>query len=137
MFDDLRCSYPLPLEGANALDYQTKDLDCLRDKYEIRPDGGLWKETYYVEDQSPRTKWRNEHPNEELPENLKGIEGMFGCAARVPTGAELVQYSGELYFYTTIGKDHSGWIEWIADFVNGRITGLRLKENRPPKVPSP
>ena len=28
MFDDIKCKYPLPVEGANALDYQTKDTDA-------------------------------------------------------------------------------------------------------------
>lgn len=37
MFDDLRCHYPLPREGANALAYQTKDTPAQwMDLYEIR-----------------------------------------------------------------------------------------------------
>ena len=45
MFDDIKCKYPLPLDGANALDYQTKDTDAQNlDNYEIREDGTLWLE---------------------------------------------------------------------------------------------
>jgi hypothetical protein len=42
MFDELRCLYPLPLAGANALTYQTKSLNSFMEFYEIRTDGTLW-----------------------------------------------------------------------------------------------
>lgn len=43
MFDYVRCQYPLPVEGANALDYQSKDTPAqLLETYEIRGDGRLW-----------------------------------------------------------------------------------------------
>lgn len=42
MCDELRCHYPLPVAGANARVYQTKDLACRMDAYEIRADGTLW-----------------------------------------------------------------------------------------------
>jgi hypothetical protein len=45
MFDTLRCSYPLPLAGANDLEYQTKSLNCQMERYELRADGTLWRET--------------------------------------------------------------------------------------------
>ena len=42
MFDDLRCHYPLPVPGANARDYQTKDTPCqYLNKYEITAEGVL------------------------------------------------------------------------------------------------
>ena len=47
MFDYLRCDYPLPVAGANALEYQTKSTDAqFLDKYEIREDGTLWHFAY-------------------------------------------------------------------------------------------
>ena len=42
MYDELRCHYPLPVEGANARDYQTKDTPCqYLNHYEITTDGVL------------------------------------------------------------------------------------------------
>jgi hypothetical protein len=40
MFDYLRCHYPHPGLDMNA-HYQTKDLSCTLDTYEITPDGRL------------------------------------------------------------------------------------------------
>ncbi len=43
MYDYIHCKYPLPIEGANELEYQTKDTDeQYLDHYEIREDGTLW-----------------------------------------------------------------------------------------------
>ena len=55
MFDYLRCSYQLPVEGANARNYQTKDTPAqLLDKYEIREDGTLWHQPVdYSENTDP------------------------------------------------------------------------------------
>lgn len=42
MFDYLRCHYPLPVDGANARHYQTKDTPSqMVDDYEITTDGVL------------------------------------------------------------------------------------------------
>lgn len=36
MFDNIKCKYPLPVDGANALDYQTKDTDAQQlDNYDL------------------------------------------------------------------------------------------------------
>lgn len=59
MFDDIKCKYPLPLNGANDLVYQTKDTPAqFLDKYEIREDGTLWHENYDIEDQSEAAFWK-------------------------------------------------------------------------------
>ena len=46
MYDDIVCKYPLPLpedtKGYITESFQTKDLDCGLDCYEIREDGTLW-----------------------------------------------------------------------------------------------
>lgn len=42
MYDDLRCLYPLPVAGANARHYQSKDTPCQDlSKYEITAEGVL------------------------------------------------------------------------------------------------
>lgn len=46
MYDDIVCKYPLPLpedtKGYTLHGFQTKDLECALDLYEIREDGSLW-----------------------------------------------------------------------------------------------
>ena len=46
MYDDIVCKYPLPFpedtKGYIPNGFQTKDLDCGLDCYEIREDGTLW-----------------------------------------------------------------------------------------------
>jgi hypothetical protein len=46
MYDDIVCKYPLPFpedtKGYIPNGFQTKDLDCGLDQYEIREDGTLW-----------------------------------------------------------------------------------------------
>ena len=53
MYDDIICKYPLPLpedtKGYISNGFQTKDLDCGLDCYEIREDGTLWLREYFRE----------------------------------------------------------------------------------------
>lgn len=115
VFDEIRCRYPLPVPGANDLAYQTKDTDAqFLDNYEIREDGTLWHETYRVEDRSDPTK--------------PGLLGMAGCMTRIPTGWEPADHEGELYFYT-ITKDGE-WLEFVADFMDGRLRAIDQVFNR-------
>lgn len=58
-FDYLRCKYPLPLAGANALTFQTKNTPAqFLDTYELREDGTLWHEAYDTEDHSDLALFR-------------------------------------------------------------------------------
>ena len=120
MFDCLRCAYPLPMEGANDLDYQTKDTPAqLCDNYEIREDGTLWHEAYYIEDQS--------NPN------ATGVERIIGMCAPVNERWEPVPLTGEVRFYSFKRETldtAEGWIEWSAYFVKGKILHLELIEDR-------
>lgn len=136
MFDELRCKYPLPVEGANELDYQTKDLDNALNQFEIREDGTLWVEEYDVEDHSDP--------------NAVGIERFFGCATRVNKRWKQVHdFEGEIEFYTTLssstkdvvlvsldgevaiaGPRRSGWIQFKATFQAGVVERVELAELR-------
>lgn len=141
MFDDIKCKYPLPLAGANALAYQTKDTPMqYLDQYEIREDGTLWHEEYDTEDHSEAGKWMKENPGKELPESL-GLLSFAGCMARVNKRWEQLKLTGEIGFYTMYGiKDgqlvhanaRDGWLEWSAYFVDGKLNQLHLLENRAP-----
>ena len=123
MFDEIRCLYPLPLEGANARTYQTKDTPAqFTDLYEIREDGTLWHEAYDLEDQSDP--------------NATGIERIFGMCARVNERWEPVDFTGEIRFYDFRASDpldsskDEGWIEWSAYLEHGKVVRLNLIENR-------
>lgn len=64
MFDDVRCLYPLPWEGAADFPWQSKDTDAqYLDQYEIRADGTLWHETYTLrheaDEKAPLGFWQH------------------------------------------------------------------------------
>lgn len=126
MFDDIRCRYPLPVDGANELDYQTKDTpEQNLDLYEIREDGTLWHETYDIEDRSDKTK--------------AGLDAIIGCMTRVNQRWEPeTDFTDSIRFYTSWTQEHTrrgtvsrGWIEWSAYFVDGKLQSINLIENTP------
>lgn len=122
MFDYLRCLYSLPVEGANARLYQTKDLEDMMDLYEIREDGTLWHELYDVEDHSDPT--------------ATGLWRIAGMMTRVNKRWEQVPLTGEVQFYVSLRQEQPcGWIEWSAYFVGGRLKELHLlRHELPPSV---
>lgn len=133
MFDNVRCKYPLPIAGAGELEFQTKDTpEQFLENYEIREDGTLWLEDYDIEDRSEYGKWTREHPGEEPPESVKGLLSFAGFMARVNKRQVPVQFTGKIQFYTTLGKQHTGWIEFSAYFVDGKLNQLGLIEHRLP-----
>lgn len=106
LFDYLRCNYPLPVEGAELLEYQTKDTPAQwMDQYEIRADGTLWHENYDTEDRSDP--------------NAEGFDRLFGCMTRVNKRWEPVLLTGEIVFYA---ED----IEFSAYFVGGKLMRLEM-----------
>ncbi len=117
MFDTLLVKYPLPLKGANKLEYQTKDFEpCLMDHYEIRENGTLWKQEYDTEDQSDPT--------------AKGWHRMVGMLTQVNLRWKRQYTTATVHFYTYIGdinneKKKVRWIEWVAVFVRGKVIGIK------------
>jgi hypothetical protein len=119
MYDDLRCEYPLPAEGANALSYQTKDTPAQYcEQYVIREDGTLWGEEYDTEDQSDP--------------NAEGLMRLIGCATRVnKRPVQITDFIGELRFYTFMkdsfdDRDPDAWVEWSSYFVGGKLKEVHL-----------
>lgn len=116
MFDHLTCKYPLPVSGANDLDYQTKDTPSqVLDNYEIREDGALWFRDYTVR-------------VEDDPKSPVGI-----TVHRENEVWKPVILTGEIRFYTTLQSDHTGWIEWSGYFERGILVRLNLIEHRQPE----
>jgi len=118
MFDYLRCEYPLPVEGANKILYQTKDTPSMwLDEYLIDENGDLYGEEYDIEDRSDKTKGP--------------LESMLGCMTRVNIRKVKSDYTGEIRFYGF--KDdvnYKGWVEFSSYFESGKIKNLNLMENR-------
>ena len=120
MFDNITCRYPLPVPGANDLDYQTKDTDAQAlDSYEIREDGTLWHENYDVEDHSDP--------------NAEGLARIKGMMTRVNERWEQVLGTGEIVFYTSLDDNHRGWLQWSAYFVRGQLKHVELITHTKPK----
>lgn len=119
MFDYIRCKYPLPVEGTQDLQYQTKDTDKqFLELYEIREDGSLWTEDVereWVDDES---------------------RPLFnGYLKRVSEAWRPEPLTGEIVFYSDYGpKDKNGWgqwwIEYSAYFVSGKLQSLNVIEDR-------
>lgn len=127
MFDDITCKYPLPVEGANALSFQTKDTPSqFMDNYEIRDDGTLWEERYDHLDKSEAAAWERAHPGAEAPADLDRFCGSMG---RTNKRWEPLAFTGEIVFYTTLKPE--GWIEFSSYFVDGKLKELHLTEHRP------
>lgn len=136
MFDNVRCKYPLPVAGANDLEYQTKDTPAqFLDWYEIRKSGTLWHETYEHEDKSKYGKWCSEHPGQTPPEGMFTLFDFAGCFGRKNKRWERCKMTGEIRFYAYLSPDkdlggegvtHSehDWLEWSAYFVDGKLKEL-------------
>jgi hypothetical protein len=110
MFDQLRCRYPLPVEGYAGRVFQTKDTPAqFLDKYEIRADGTLWHEAYDTEDHSKPGSARAMQP-------------------RVNKRWEPVPFNGQIRFRAWVDPE---WIGFLACFVDGRIAPpIQLIERR-------
>jgi hypothetical protein len=117
LFNYIFCFFPLPLKGANKLEYQTKDLEPnFMETYEIRENGTLWKKVYDIEDhRDPKTKgWKRVRVN-------------LRWKRQYPTTT--------IWFYTYIGdindeKKKVRWIEWRAELVKGKVTEIKRVKNR-------
>lgn len=113
MYDNLRCLYPLPVEGANAINFQTNDTPAQAlDTYEIREDGTLWHEDYDVEDQSDP--------------NAEGIMRLVGCATSVNQRWVFEPITSEIRFYGWKDGESGEYseLEFSAYFVDGKLREL-------------
>lgn len=140
MFDDIVCKYPLPVPGANALRYQTKDTPMqYLDLYEIREDGTIWHEEYDTEDQSELGKWLKENPGKtpnDAPASLQGLQSICGLMTRVNKRWVFCDnLTAAIYFYSSWespGQQQAGWIEFCGHFLKGHLKELTVVENTPP-----
>lgn len=108
MFDNVVCEYPLPVEGANAFVFQSKDTDAqYLDNYKIKADGTLWHEQYDC-----RTEESNEAPLGFWVhrENQRWVQ---------------IQHTGELEIHHLEGDGFDGtWYSFQFWFRNGVVKDL-------------
>ena len=115
MFDYLRCKYPLPWPEVQHLEYQTKDTFAQGlDNYEIRADGSLWHQECDYEDRSDP--------------NAEGLEALIGACTRVNERWVRDYTTGEIRFYTSLGKGIERWVEFSTYFVRGELRHLEVIE---------
>jgi hypothetical protein len=129
MFDELKCDYPLQVKGANDYIYQTKAFpEPFIDRYIITKEGSLVHEDFIVEDHSVKGKWIKDHPGEPIPE-FSAVDSFAGSCSKIPTGNyPLVNYTGIVNFYM-LKYGSSGWIEWDAEFKEGKLVSMYLVKN--------
>ena len=128
MFDDVTFKYPLPVEGANALAFQTKSLDPSMDHYEIREDGTLWRQAYDIADRSDPT--------------AEGFARWAGVMTHVNERWVREELTGEICFYSSWqdARDpawNNGWIEFSSYFVKGILKELHVIRNEQPGPRAP
>lgn len=95
LFDDVEViDYPLP-NGIKRDGFQTKSLDCLMDRYEIRADGSLWR----------RSGWLRSDDPEPVVERMT--------------------WTGEMRFYDWDPDKDPKWVEFVAVFHDGRVRRIK------------
>ena len=111
MYDDIKVLYPLPDPQHNLLSYQTKDLDCNLDQYEVRKDKSLWliEESGYTD------------------------EGEF-----MYSFSRKVDHTGAVSIYTHLdppdgyNAKRAGWLEYILKFKEGILVNIEIDHLKPP-----
>ena len=119
MYDDIVCKYPLPYpedtKGYTVQGFQTKDLDCALDIYEIREDGTLWlrecEREYTDGDNNGKTFF------DRLPK-VKEVRHWW-------TQLKLTQ-TIRIYNYQHGDGQYDYWIEFELIFVDGKVSNIKL-----------
>lgn len=109
-YDHLRCHYPLPVEGANALEFQTNSTEAqFMEEYEIRTDGTLWHRAYDIVDRSDP--------------KAEGLMRLVGSLCRVNERWERDHTTGEIRFSSTLDGSWSdaSTVAFSTYFFQGKI----------------
>jgi hypothetical protein len=120
MFDDIVCKYPLPFpedtKGYIPNGFQTKDLDCGLDSYEIREDGTLWLR-----------ECEREHIDGDP--NGKTISQKFGIIKEIKHWWTHVKTTRTIRMYDYQNNDggvYDYWVEFEVVFIDGVIDKIKL-----------
>ena len=120
MYDDIVCKYPLPLpedtKGYITESFQTKDLDCGLDCYEIREDGTLWL-------RECEREYTEGNPNG------KTFFEKFGMVKETKVWWTHVKTTTtiRMYDYNNYNDGpYDYWVEFEIEFVDGVINKINL-----------
>ena len=117
LFDDIHCDYPLPDPAHNELDYQTKDLDCLMERFLITKEGRLVQ----IGQAMFEEPWDS---TDQVDMNYHGTLLFY-------TNREYPDYTEKMMNYE--------WIEYLAKFTDGtlvQITGSGHPRDYSREIPS-
>ena len=107
MFDYIKCSYPLPIEiPAWMGQFQTKDLTCYLEEYEISADGLL------VCLSDPSEDWSDYH------DDLHFYESNWAISTK----------EGVMYTQDGTGPDYIS-IEFVARFTEGKVSRITVAQH--------
>jgi hypothetical protein len=95
MYDTIYCEYPLPDARHQALDFQTKNLECALFTYTITRDGRLVRRA--------GTGWGKDIPDRDTEWPLHG----------------------DIRIYTSVKTEDPSWIEYVVRFTHGRVEWIR------------
>lgn len=112
LFDDVKIDYPLPEPAHNGYDYQTKDLECLMQRYTITEDGRLLQHAFHLE---------------VVPGETRKIFGSeVSALTRVEDGDVEIPHHGDVFVYTSRAgvPTPEGWIEYRVRFTEGRVSSV-------------
>ena len=123
MFDDIECKYPLPQPEdpkgfLGTTHFQTKDLECCLDKYEIREDGTLWIH-----------KVEYEYPNRVTDEDVSWGDIRLDIKEK-RSWWEPVNTTASIKMYNSVYSEgeYDYWIVYEVTFVDGKITKTNLNK---------
>lgn len=111
MFDWIAVEVPLPDVVQNESEYQTKDFDCLMEKYVINKNGELYKEKWEYE-------WVDD-PNSVFGGYERKIEGSY-------RREYLTNFHGDITFYN--GRVRGKWRDYKARFTEGRLSSITFQD---------
>ena len=120
MYDDIICKYPHPLpedtKGYISNGFQTKDLDCGLDCYEIREDGTLWL-------RECEREYTEGNPNG------KTFFEKFGMVKETKVWWTHVKTTStiRMYYYNNYNDGpYDYWVEFEIVFIDGVIDKIKL-----------
>lgn len=134
MYDEIRCEYPLPGTGYRVLPghaFQTKDLECLLDRYTITAEGllVLHREVWEPVPEEERPYYGTLAWEKPLGKWIRSMKA-------VPVGDEEIPHHGDIRFYDAFrmkGEDERRvWLEYRARFTEGSLSRIEVEDVQRP-----
>ena len=121
MFDYVKCEYPLPIEGLENAEFQTKDTpEQYLETYRITKAGRLLQPIVRRE-----VVPEDERPNciGKPPEERTEVDKFIGAMRVIVEREEDMNYHGDLDFYG--GRTNDEFYEFVARFTEGQLQWIK------------